>query len=545
MTLIGSLLDDGNAGFNFENSCVAATTANLTATYSNGASGVGATLTNSGALAAFSVDGQTPSVGARILVKDQSTQTQNGIYVVTVAGSGSVAWVLTRADDYDTPSQINSGDIVPVSSGTQNAGSLWRQTATVTTVGSSNITFAGFFLPSNYVLKAGDTMTGNLSAPKIAIGTTDYPAINTIGEGLTTGVSLDGVTQTTRTSRSRIGNAELNFIVNHLHSASNWIKTLFALSNSDTNTHVSVTNGQVISGNYYAGRYQSGGTGSYYLAASDEVGIDDTGTISATSMPGKRTRSVTPNGSKTPVIFETVSNNGNVAFSKNIFAPNVGTGITATTASGGTLTLDINSTYQQVISGSSAHTVVLPVVSTIPSGQYLSYLIKYFATGTNSVTINSSGGNLVASISRGGFAIVTFNGTAGTNSTSWTVIQLGTSATNTGGSLVTRDISGDATLRILTLTSGIKTASNVESLSANKTLAESSPQYQFLNPNGSNRDVTLPAGITGMQFIIKNTGSAGEVLTVKNSGGTAIIGGTIANTVVMGFFYDGSAWQLI
>lgn len=542
MTLIGSLLDDGNAGFNFENSCIAATTTNLTATYINGASGVGATLTNSGALAAFSVDGQTPSVGARILVKDQSTQTQNGIYVVTVAGSGSVAWVLTRADDYDTPSQINSGDIVPVSSGTQNAGSLWRQTATVTTVGSSNITFAGFFLPSNYVLKAGDTMTGNLSAPKIAIGTTDYPAINTIGEGLTTGVSLDGVTQTTRTSRSRIGNAELNFIVNHLHSASNWIKTLFALSNSETNTHVSVTNGQVISGNYYAGRYQSGGTGSYYLAASDEVGIDDTGTISATSMPGKRTRSVTPNGSKTPVIFETVSNNGNVAFSKNIFAPNVGTGITATTASGGTLTLDINSTYQQVISGSSAHTVVLPVVSTIPSGQYLSYLIKYFGTGTNSVTINSSGGNLVASISRSGFAIVTFNGTAGTNSASWTVIQLGTSATNTGGSLVTRDISGDATLRILTLTSGIKSAVNPETLSGNKTLSESSPQYQVLNPNGSNRDVTLPAGVAGMQFIIKNTGSAGEVLTVKNSGGTAI-GNNISNTFAIAYVYDGSAWQ--
>lgn len=540
MTLIGSLLDDGNAGFNFENSCVAATTANLTATYSNGASGVGATLTNSGALAAFSVDGQTPSVGARILIKDQSTQTQNGIYVVTVAGSGSVAWVLTRADDYDTPSQINSGDIVPVSSGTQNAGSLWRQTATVVTVGSSNITFAGFFLPSNYVLKAGDTMTGNLSAPKIAIGTTDYPAINTIGEGLTTGVSLDGVTQTTRTSRSRIGNAELNFIVNHLHSASNWIKTLFALSNSDTNTHVSVTNGQVISGNYYAGRYQSGGTGSYYLAASDEVGIDDTGTISATSMPGKRTRSVTPNGSKTPVIFETVSNNGNVAFSKNIFAPNVGTGITATTASGGTLTLDINSTYQQVISGSSAHTVVLPVVSTIPSGQYPSYLIKYFGTGTNSVTIYSSGGNLVASISRGGFAIVTFNGTAGTNSASWTVIQLGTSAINTGGSLVTRDINGDATLRILTLTSGIKSAVNTETLSGNKTLSESSQQYQVLNPNGSNRDVTLP--VAGMQFIIKNTGSAGEVLTVKNSGGTAI-GNNISNTFAIAYVYDGSAWQ--
>lgn len=311
--LLGSLLEDGNAGYNFENSCVAATTANLTATYANGAGGVNATLTNSGALAAFSVDGQTPSVGARILVKDQSTQTQNGIYVLTVAGSGSVAWVLTRASDYDIPSQINSGDVVPVSAGTQNIGSLWRQTATVAIIGTDNIVFAGFFLPSNYVAKAGDTMTGNLSAPKVAIGTTDFPAIDTIGEGLVTGASLDGVTQTTRTSRSRIGNAELNFVVNHNHSTTQPIDELNLQANSDSSTHVSVVNGQLIKRTRYGGRYQSGGTGSYYLAASDEVGIDDTGTISATSMPGKRTRSVTPDGSKTPVVFETVRNTGRIS----------------------------------------------------------------------------------------------------------------------------------------------------------------------------------------------------------------------------------------
>lgn len=213
------------------------------------------------------------------------------------------------------------------------------------------------------VAKAGDTMTGNLSAPKVAIGTTDYPAIDTIGEGLVTGASLDGVTQTTRTSRSRIGNAELNFVVNHLHSASNWIKNLFLRSNGDTSTHVSVTNGQVISGNYYAGRYQSGGTGSYYLAASDEVGIDDTGTISATSMPGKRTRSVTPDGSKTPVVFETVSNNGNVAFSKTMQYLQ---GVNAQT--GTTYTL-VASDYAKLITFNNASpiTLTLPQQSTLPT----------------------------------------------------------------------------------------------------------------------------------------------------------------------------------
>lgn len=210
LSLLGSLLSDSNAGYNFENSCVAATTANLTATYNNGAAGVGATLTNSGALAAFSVDGQTPSVGARILVKDQSTQTQNGVYVVTVAGSGSVAWVLTRADDYDTPSQINSGDIVPVSSGTQNAGSLWRQTATVVTVGSSNITFAGFFLPSNYVQKAGDTMTGNLVMSGAAINEAAYVTVASaatcdIGAAASNNVAISGTTAITSFGTANAG----------------------------------------------------------------------------------------------------------------------------------------------------------------------------------------------------------------------------------------------------------------------------------------------------------------------------------------------------
>lgn len=166
------------------------------------------------------------------------------------------------------------------------------------------------FIKRLAVLRAGGAMTGNLSAPKVAVGTTNFPAIDTVGEGLTTGASLDGVTQTTRTSRSRIGNAELNFEVNHNHSTSQPIDELNLQANSDTTTHASVVNGQIIKRRRYAGRYQSGGSGAYYLAAEEEYGIDDTGTISATSMPGKIVRKITPNGSKTPVAFETIENSG-------------------------------------------------------------------------------------------------------------------------------------------------------------------------------------------------------------------------------------------
>jgi hypothetical protein len=55
---------------------------NLNATYNNGSSGVGATLTNAGTQTALVLDGITMAVNDRVLVMDQTTQTQNGVYTV-------------------------------------------------------------------------------------------------------------------------------------------------------------------------------------------------------------------------------------------------------------------------------------------------------------------------------------------------------------------------------------------------------------------------------------------------------------------------------
>jgi hypothetical protein len=155
-----------NGANNFKTPVSVATTANLTATYNNGTAGVGATLTNSGSLTALVIDGQTPSVGNRILVKNQSTTYQNGIYSLTTAGSGSVAWVLTRTTDYDTPTEISPGSIILVVNGTSNANSYWIQTQTVVTVGTSPILFTEFLQTQNikvvvpgsfpYTANAGD-----------------------------------------------------------------------------------------------------------------------------------------------------------------------------------------------------------------------------------------------------------------------------------------------------------------------------------------------------------------------------------------------------
>jgi hypothetical protein len=136
-----NLQKNRKSGTQLEKSCTLASTANLNATYDNETSGLGATLTNNGTLAAFTIDGITPSVNTRILVKNQSTTFQNGIYNVTVVGDGSTPWVLTRASDYDMPSEIQAGDIINITSGTVNMGTQWEQTATVTTIGTDPVIF--------------------------------------------------------------------------------------------------------------------------------------------------------------------------------------------------------------------------------------------------------------------------------------------------------------------------------------------------------------------------------------------------------------------
>lgn len=94
------------------------------------------------ATAAITLDGISPTAGQRVLIKNQTSALQNGVYTVTTVGSATTDWVLTRSTDFDEPPQITVGVIVEVVSGTINAGTLWQQTATVTTIGTDSIVFA-------------------------------------------------------------------------------------------------------------------------------------------------------------------------------------------------------------------------------------------------------------------------------------------------------------------------------------------------------------------------------------------------------------------
>jgi hypothetical protein len=145
---------------------VPVTTGNLTATYNNGSSGVGATLTNAGTLAAFTPDGVTASVNDRILIYNQTNAFENGVYVVTVVGDGSTAWVLTRASDANTyalksTNSLGEGDAFYITSGNTGAGETYVcNTVGTITFGVTAITFSQISSAQIYSAGTGLTLTG-------------------------------------------------------------------------------------------------------------------------------------------------------------------------------------------------------------------------------------------------------------------------------------------------------------------------------------------------------------------------------------------------
>lgn len=102
-----------------------------------------------------SVDGVTLATGDRILIKNQSTQTENGIYVVAASGAPA------RATDADSSAELDAATVM-VRAGTVNANTAWTQTTDLPTVGSSNIVFVAFGAGSgSYTGGDGLTLTGS------------------------------------------------------------------------------------------------------------------------------------------------------------------------------------------------------------------------------------------------------------------------------------------------------------------------------------------------------------------------------------------------
>jgi hypothetical protein len=161
-------VDSVTEGLHIHESVVAATTVNVN---------LANALENGDTL-----DGITLATGNRILVKNQTTTSENGIYVVQASGQP------TRATDFDTAQEVDSGDFVFVYSGTANASTGWVQTNKPATIGTDPIVFTQFSGAGTYLAGNGLTLTGNSFS-------------------INTGVTVDLSTAQTLTNKSISGSA--------------------------------------------------------------------------------------------------------------------------------------------------------------------------------------------------------------------------------------------------------------------------------------------------------------------------------------------------
>lgn len=123
-------------GASYKKDARVATTAALSVSYVAGSQGVGATVTST-VTQVLTLDGVSPIVGDRVLVKDQASALQNGIYTVTNVGSVSTPWILTRATDADSSTEA-SATVVSVREGTANGGKIFASSFKASdTVGSA------------------------------------------------------------------------------------------------------------------------------------------------------------------------------------------------------------------------------------------------------------------------------------------------------------------------------------------------------------------------------------------------------------------------
>lgn len=171
-------VDSTAAGLTWKTAVLAATTANITLSGTQ------------------TIDGVALVAGNRVLVKNQTDQTENGIYVVAAG-----AW--SRSTDADSGAELDSAAVF-VQTGTANADTGWVQTTSNVTIGTSNIVWVQFSGSSTYVAGVGLTLTGNTFDVNLGAGIAQLPS-DEVGIDLfdaTTGALILTTDGTTRSSAS-------------------------------------------------------------------------------------------------------------------------------------------------------------------------------------------------------------------------------------------------------------------------------------------------------------------------------------------------------
>ena len=135
------------------------------------------------------VDGVTIATGDRVLLKNQSTATENGVYVAVSSGAAS------RATDMDASSEAIGGAFVWVNEGTVNADTQYVITTNdPITLGSTSITWTQF--SGSAQVTAGNGLDKSGSELSVDLISNSGLAVDSSGLSVAAGLAGDGLTLT-------------------------------------------------------------------------------------------------------------------------------------------------------------------------------------------------------------------------------------------------------------------------------------------------------------------------------------------------------------
>jgi hypothetical protein len=390
-----------------------------TVTYDNGTAGVGATLTTTVALTA--IDGITLTVNDRIIIKDETGANlpNNGIYVYTSST------VLTRAADFDTPTEMAGGDFCFVQQGTTYNDTGWVMTDPVTTVGTSDVTWVQFSGAGSFTAGAGLTLTGTVFSVNTDNLTTDISGGNVVVK-TSAQLTTPNIGAATGTSLTATGNV-----------AGGNITTAGVVSATGNVIGGNVTTGGVVSavGNISGGNV-AGTTGTFTdiggsLTTAAQPNVTSVGTLTSLTVTGNTSSGNLSTGG-------TVSATGNVSGGNittagvvdatgNVSGANLTTaGVVAATGnvSGGNITTGAKvvavgniDTTSGIFNGDGYG------ISNIAAGNIVGLNLSGISNGTSNVDIATADGNITMSVdSTGNVAVITatglvVTGTAGVSGT--------------------------------------------------------------------------------------------------------------------------------
>ena len=497
--------------------------------------GVGATLTNAGTLATLVIDGVTMTNGDRALIYSQTNGYENGVYVVTEAGDGSTAWVLTRASDMNTyiPNSINgvdAGDYFFIQAGDTGAGESYVMTGPtgVIILGYSPLVFTQFSASSTYSAGNGLSLNGTIFSVNVDNDTTAIVADTVvvkaganlvtpnIGDATGNSLTLSGnglLSATTVTATGNVNGSNIN-ATNGVYSTTVDVSGNVLAGNLNSNaaiTGVTVTaTGNLAGGNANItnGVYAATGT---YTGNVDAANINATTNVTGTTITASGNL-VGGNANITNGVYATTGD-----FTGNVTAGNISTTgelAVATIAASG------NITGGNLISNADVTTVTVTASGNI-DGSNVNATNGVTATTVDATTITATG-NLVGGNANITNAVnsTTVNATGNITAANL-VANSGVTATTVDATTITATgnlVGGNANITNGVYTSTIDASGNVTVANLNA------------NTNVTGTTITATGNLVGGNAVV-----TGDVSAATGSySGNVIAGNVNSNAAVTG-----------